>query len=345
MTPRHGHYPIVTTAGQTRSVAWWPLLVALLLVLGGMYVLAKYGTPPPPPDTRHPVRIRVESSVPPPQEPALTDYVEVTTIPTGMQQARAVAVAADGRIYLAGDRIIRILNAQGTLQRTLALAAEPYCLAIAPDDTLYVGLREHIEVYQPNGKLAARWASLGSNAYLTSLAIAGGNLWAADAGRRVVVHYTRNGRIAGRIGARDASRDLPGLVVPSPHLDVAISPSGQLWVADPGRHRLEAYTPDGAMKTCWGTASASPQGFSGCCNPTDFAMLPDGRFVTSEKGLPRVKVYSAAGTFERVVAGPAYFPDTRVGRDVAVDATQRILILDPPTRAVRVFARKDAHAR
>jgi hypothetical protein len=31
----------------------------------------------------------------------------------------------------------------------------------------------------------------------------------------------------------------------------------------------------------------------GCCNPACFALLSDGRIVTVEKGVPRIKVFRA----------------------------------------------------
>ena len=52
--------------------------------------------------------------------------------------------------------------------------------------------------------------------------------------------------------------------------------------------------------------------FFGCCNPAQLAVLPDGRFVTAEKGIPRVKIYSR----ERPLSD-------RRGRSVAVDRHAR----------------------
>ena len=102
-------------------------------------------------------------------------------------------------------------------------------------------------------------------------------------------------------------RRIGGLVAPSPHLDVAAAPDGTAWVTNPGRHRLEHYSADGQLLRTWGKASAAIAGFTGCCNPTDIAVLPDGRLVTAEKGIPRVKIYKTNGTFESVVAGPESF--------------------------------------
>ncbi len=89
--------------------------------------------------------------------------------------------------------------------------------------------------------------------------------------------------------------------------------------------------------------------FFGCCNPAHFAVLPDGRFVTSEKGIPRIKIYTAQGQFECVVAGPEQLAvdDSRMADpsegadkrvfDVAVDRQGRVLVLDPRNRTVRVY--------
>jgi len=79
------------------------------------------------------------------------------------------------------------------------------------------------------------------------------------------------------------------------------------------------------------------EGFAGCCNPSHFALLPGGGFVTSEKGLPRVKEYSPDGTLRTVVAGSEGFAPGSVGLDLATDPGGRVYVLDPVARAVRVF--------
>ena len=63
---------------------------------------------------------------------------------------------------------------------------------------------------------------------------------------------------------------------------------GLLRVVNPGRHRIEAYTFDGDLEFSWGKVSVGIEGFCGCCNPVNFAILSDGSFITCEKGLTRV---------------------------------------------------------
>ena len=83
---------------------------------------------------------------------------------------------------------------------------------------------------------------------------------------------------------------------------------------NPGRHKIEAYTFDGELETSWGTPATTIGGFSGCCNPTHIAMLPDGSFVTSEKGLARVKVYDSTWTIHSRELW--LNTETRVGRAI-----------------------------
>jgi hypothetical protein len=158
-----------------------------------------------------------------------------------------------------------------------------------------------------------------------------------------------------RLAEKDPGRNIPGLVVPSPCLDVECGPDGLVWVSNPGRHRVESYTPDGEPRFAWGKPSASIDGFCGCCNPTGIALLPDGRCVTFEKGLPRVKVFSREGRLDCVVAGPSSFadamnsfgpvdPDDLPGGtlDGAVDTAGRIHVIDRPGDALRVFVPRSA---
>lgn len=281
-------------------------------------------------------------------DPALIKYKESGKISTGFEHVRAVDVAGD--IYVAGDKSIRIFDNSGNALSEIELADAPRCLAVDDDGTVYAGMRDHIEVYDSSGKRKARWESLGENAVLTSVAVSEGDVFAADAGGRVVLRYDSSGKLVGRIGEKDAERNIPGLFVPSPSLDLAVAPDGLLRVANPGFQRIDAYTFDGDLEFSWGEASMAIEGFSGCHNPVNFALLPDGRFVTCEKGLSRVKIYDADGVFESVVAGAELFalreefptPAQQSGGqaevlDVAVDSQGRILVLDPMEKAVRIF--------
>ncbi len=278
-------------------------------------------------------------------DPKLIGYQEIAAIPTGLKELRAVTVA-DGNVYAAGDRAVIRFGKNSARLQALDLAEAPRCLAVGSGGRVFVGFKDHVESFAPNGTRIARWESAGPKAVLTSIAVAGSDVFVADAGDRIVLRYDGQGTLRSRIGKKDTARNIPGFIVPSPYFDLAIGPGPLLWVANPGRHRLEAYTLAGDFESSWGEASFGMSGFCGCCNPAHFALLPDGRFVTSEKGITRVKVYSARGEFESVVAGPELFsgpnklPDAGpLGLDVAVDEAEQILVADRLRGAVRRFSR------
>jgi hypothetical protein len=153
----------------------------------------------------------------------------------------------------------------------------------------------------------------------------------------VVYHYDRSGKLLNRIGEKDPQNDIPGFVVPSPYFDLGISPSGKLWVVDPGRHTFMNFSYDGKLIEKWGKASMSVDGFCGCCNPSNFTFLYNGSFVTSEKSISRVKVFTPEGIFRYLVASQDEFKEGTRGLDLAVDSIDRIFVLDPVMKKIRVF--------
>ena len=131
--------------------------------------------------------------------------------------------------------------------------------------------------------------------------------------------------------------------VPSPYMDLALDASGVVWVADPGRHRLVPFKTDGTCleSQIWGAQGQDLPRFCGCCNPAHFLILDDGRFLTAEKNMPRVKIYSESGVWETAVAGETQMeadPETVVQIAVAPDGW--IYVLDPQKKQIIAFVEK-----
>jgi hypothetical protein len=215
-------------------------------------------------------------------DPKLIAYEEVSRWPIPHKGARRVAIGPDDQLYVCAGNYINRLSRSGQIGLELALAGPAWCVAAARDGMIFAGLRDHIEVFDSTGGRVARWESPSPKTWFTGLAAGGKDVFAADAGKLVVLRYDRAGKIAGRIGRKDADRNVPGLIVPSPFLDVMIHRDGLLRVNNPGRHRVEAYTLDGDLESAWGKAGAAMEGFCGCCNPIGLAGLGDGRIVTCE---------------------------------------------------------------
>lgn len=264
------------------------------------------------------------------------------TIP--LKEPCGIAVDKEDNIYVIGETSLLIFKPAGKLQKKIDLDHEPTCLAVADDGKIYLGLTDHVEIYDPEGNRLGQWPKRHAKSVLTSIAVYKDNVFVADAGRRTVWRYDLLGQVL------VMAEGIGKFVVPSPYFDLTVASDGLLRVVNPGAHRIEAYTFDGDLEFTWGQFSASVEGFCGCCNPINFALMNDDAFVTCEKGLTRVKVYDANGKFVGALAGPEQFVqhDTVCGEkggncnsgglDVAVDSQQRILVVDPYTNEVRMFS-------
>jgi hypothetical protein len=255
---------------------------------------------------------------------SLVKWREVRRVPTGLQQPSCFGVAG-ADIWVGGDRMLK-----GPRGVQYPLSFDPSCflatsgLDVASRDTVYrLDMRKK--------QLVPVTPNLGPRAYLTGLAADAKSLWAADSGNRRLLHLDKSGKIIGTVGKGQ-------LIAPSPHLKVLLKPDGNLLVNNPGRLRVDTFSPDGTLKSSFGKAAVDIDGFCGCCNPIDIALLPAGQVVTAEKGLPRVKVYKADGTLESVVVGPEGL-SPRCEPQIAVTPQGQILVLDPPAHVVRVFER------
>lgn len=261
-----------------------------------------------------------------------------SALPTGMIQSRGLAVDAQGALHIVGDRAIKVFR-DGVEASVLPLGVEPRCLVVLADRYV-VGCTDHIVELELDGQVIKSWSSLGSDALITSVAVDESHVFIADAQQRTVWCYDREGKLVRRIGDRDTERDILGFNIPSPYFDLALAPAGRLCVVNPGNHRLETYTVEGDLEAWWGEFGNTIDKFTGCCNPTSFAFLPDGRIVTCEKGLTRVKLYQADGSFAGVVAGTEQLVEGRPvicelpeqcqtgGLDIAVDRRGLVYVLD-----------------
>jgi sugar lactone lactonase YvrE len=264
-------------------------------------------------------------------------FAEHPPFPLAAPAPTAMAAGADGMLHVAGPGELQTLDRTGTLVRTVRLKGAPTALATGVDGRLLVGYPDHVTQIAPGTSVEQTWVSLGEPARIAALAMTNSIVFITDGGNARVWIFDGSGTLRGIIGAPAAGVDRSHFLLPGQAFDTAAAPDGSFWVTNPGWRRIENYGTDGVLRASWGKSGMAPDSFCGCCNPSHIAVLDDGRLVTAEKGLVRVKVFRPDGTFIGLVAGPDRFRSDTEIVDLAVDDAGTVLVLDRAARAIRRF--------
>ena len=274
-------------------------------------------------------------------DPALIAYQEEAGIPVPGGVPRAIAVTEDGLVVVGTDSAVMALARDGKVRRRVKAPDAISALAAAEDGEVFVGMGSRVAVWRAGATALTPLVTYPGASIVTSIAVLEDGLAVADAGRGIVVLADRAGVEQHRIGPRSADGRSREFKIPSPYFDVVAAQDDSVWVVDPGGHEVRNYGRDGRVRSGWTQRGARIEGFVGCCNPTHVALAPGGKFVTSEKGIERVKVYGPSGEFESVVAAPSSFTPGVTGLDLAVDADGTVFVTDPSAGRIRAFVRKE----
>lgn len=160
----------------------------------------------------------------------------------------------------------------------------PYCVAVAPDDHVYVTDQVAYRVckFTRTGTLVGTW---GGFTFPLGIAVApDGRVYVVDHALATVSVFDGGGAFLFRFGSRGSG---PGQF--NAPRDITTDPEGNLYVADYGNHRVQKFTDSGAFVQIIGTEVL--------LGPTDLVVSPDGDlFVTDESGLlNRVTRFSPGG--------------------------------------------------
>lgn len=307
------------------------LAVVIIAVIAGDYLSGR-----PDKSAPNPFAYDVNDFKNVPEE--LIHFKETKNFKLGFEQATAITIDSD-KLFVTGDNKLQIIDISGKLITEINFPGKPQTVEVAKD-IIYTSVNNQILVYSETGNLLKEWEPLGGNSLITAIAAFENNVFVADAGKRKVIRYNLQGEKIAEFDGKADEGVIHGFIIPSPFFDLDINTDGDLWVVNPGLHALENYTEDGNLREHWNNTTMQTEGFSGCCNPAYFTFLPDGRFVTSEKGLVRIKTYKPSGEFDGVVAAPAKFKDDGEAPDVASDSQGNIYALDFDKKMIRVFEPK-----
>jgi hypothetical protein len=245
---------------------------------------------------------------------------------------RGIAVDQHGDVYAAADAGITVFDAAGGLKRRFPVSQPALSVSVPEDGAVYVGESGQIEVLDRTGKPAGVIRDEALLGRVTAIGFVHDAVLAADAAGRAIRRFDLSGRFLNNIG-----KDNPvnGFLIPNGVLDFAVDAHGILHAANPGKHRIEHYTPEGVLLGHIGRfRGTDPAGFGGCCNPTNVAVRD--RIYVTEKAPPRVKAYDFNGGLQAVIAAEVFDPNCK-NMSVAVDRHGRVYVADTVRLAILVF--------
>ena len=248
-----------------------------------------------------------------------------------------IAVGLSDRIYALADGEVRIFEPDGTRIRSWKAPDRASCITIGRDERICIGVNSRVQFFDSSGnpKEGFDAGDSGRPAGITAIKILSQEILVADAAAKCIHRYDFAGKRLGEIGTQNKTR---GFMLPNRSLDIDVDAIGVIVATDTGRHRVTSWTLDGAPVGHFGKFGLmNAEDFVGCCNPVNIACSPDGRLITAEKVVARVKVYDAAGKLLALI-GPEHFDPKCIHLHLAVDSKKRILVADPVRLEIKIFS-------
>ena len=210
-------------------------------------------------------------------DPAMVHYRQTGQIAVDFKKVSALAVDADDRIYVAGDKSLCRFSPQGKLEMRIALSYEPTCLTVANRQHLapgriYVGFVDHVEVYEADGAKAAIWQGLGEHARFTSISSSEQYIFIADAGQNVVQRFDWTGKLLESFGESSPGHFTSTVNGANAPFDLVVGLDDLVYVVNRRDHRVEGYSFEGEMERHWGQGSPAVEDFAGPSNPAHLAL-------------------------------------------------------------------------
>jgi uncharacterized protein (TIGR03663 family) len=244
--------------------------------------------------------------------------------PGQFQSPRAVAVAADGSLYVADSMNNRIqhlspggqvLQVWGTYASIADGAApggtfdEPWGVAIGPDGSVYVSdtWNHRIQKFTADGQFVSMWGYFGQgdtpNAFYGPRGVAvdvKGQVFVADTGNKRIVVFGPNGEYITQFGS--AGMDIGQLDEP---VAVALDAAGNVYVTDTWNQRIQVFSPDPSGQVYSATAQWPVNGWNGQSveNKPFITVDPTGNVSVTDPEGCRVITFSSQGQPSKVWDG------------------------------------------
>jgi YYY domain-containing protein len=266
--------------------------------------------------------------------------------PGRFRQARGVAVADDGTVYVADFDHHRIQKLGPGLEPLAAWGGEGSargrfkqpCEVAVFGDEVYVAdtWNGRVQVFDRDGGVLRDWG--GDFFGPRGLAVGpAGDVYVADTGNHRIRRFDREGREGAGWGRRGSA---PGEFLEP--VGVAAGPDGQVYVADNGNARLQVFGGDGTFRRAFAVPGWRTEVFS----EPKVALDGSGLIWVTVPLAGEVRGYDGEGRLQRTIAGspPPGGPFSKP-LGIAVDPTTGdLLVTDLDDRVVRVPLGRGARA-
>jgi DNA-binding beta-propeller fold protein YncE len=254
-----------------------------------------------------------------------------------------MCIDKNDNIYACGDNKIKVFSRDGKEIAGWTAPSAVECLAVDKDGFVYAAGYGKVIKYSNNkkGEIITSWGTAGDGygqiGNLSSITTHDNFVLLLDAGNSCIHKYSSDGKFIEDIGRAKKSKR-GSFSTCCGIFDAAVDSKGKIYVANLGAHRVEIVDPaNPKAKKFWGQAGDKPEEFCGCCNPTNIAIASNGDVITSEKSIPRVKIYSPEGKL-KVLIGADNFSRDCANMFVAVDSKNNIYVVDNTANCIRVFS-------
>lgn len=245
---------------------------------------------------------------------------------------KAIATTADGRIVAAGETFLTLLDENHNRQWTVNPGTPVTALAVY-ENTIYAATQSTILLFSLDGTPLTEWGPYEDKSIITSVSANNNHVVFSDAGTKRVYILTHEGSLTSFFG-HEGER----FIIPSAYFDVRIMPDNTLHVVNPGKTRIETRDLKGNIITLFGEPGTANDAFVPCCNPSHFAMFGDSLFVTSEKSIHRMKIYTADGLLKEFVSVPGQF-ESALPFDLATGTGGEIYAASEDDSKIFIFKR------
>ncbi|MCJ7812564.1 hypothetical protein MUP95_04495, partial [bacterium] len=172
-------------------------------------------------------------------DPALITYEEINQITIDLTELHGLALDSNDTLFVTGDKVILSFDNTGNQIKKIVLKDSANGIAVDTNNQFYLCTKDHVVILNKDGSQVEEMYSLGEQAYLTSIAVTDKYIYAADAGNRTVWQFNKSGALLKRFGEKNPEKGIPGFIIPSPYMDIAIDQESNIWVANTGRHSIE----------------------------------------------------------------------------------------------------------